>query len=376
MRQGTAFAIDGSALLVSTAVMVILAVAGFGPMALALSKLVGQFWTMVWQYVAVRRRPRFGWNRELARGAAAFGLPLALANVVAWSNLTLDNLVVARELSPVGLGLYALAFNVASWPMSIAGQSVRVVALPAFSRLGSMRARARAMVTVCGPIWAVSLVLAVGLMATAGPVVSVLYGARWRGAEVAIVPLAAFGALRVVFDLMATFLIASGRTRSVLWVQVAWVVVLGPAMLIGVRLGGLAGAGWAHTVVGLGVVLPAYFIALSGVQVRVGPVLRAWVLPSLAIVPLALVLFLGVRQVANPYLAMSSAALAGVLLYVLPIAPWALRQFRELSRSNDETSTAESSAALPDDAGLGAAVPVEATSVLTRRTMVQPELSA
>src|SRR5437762_4309494 len=55
--------------------------------------------------------------------------------------------------------------------------------------------------------------------------------------------------LRVVFDIMATYLIAAGATRPVLVVQALWIAVLAPAMAAGIEWYGLAGAGWAHVAV-------------------------------------------------------------------------------------------------------------------------------
>jgi lipopolysaccharide exporter len=155
-RQGTLFAIDGTSLAVSTGVTIVLAVIGFGPAALAFGRIAGQGMTVLLQYIAVRRWPVFGWKTDVAREAVAFGLPLAFANLISWLIISVDNLIVARTTGALELGLYVLAFSVASWPMSVAGQSVRVIALPAFSRLENNQSRGRAMVKVSGLIWSVS----------------------------------------------------------------------------------------------------------------------------------------------------------------------------------------------------------------------------
>jgi lipopolysaccharide exporter len=322
MRQGALFAIDGSSLVVSTSVTVVLALLGLGPAALALGRIAGQSLTVLLQYLAVRRWPVFGWDPAVVREAAGFGLPLALANVVGWSIISIDNLIVARLTSPVELGLYALAFNVASWPMSVAGQSVRVIALPAFSRLTTDARRGIAMLRVSGLIWSVSALMALGLVFVAPQLVGVLYGERWIGAAAAVVPLAVFGAFRVIFDLAATYLIACGRTGQVLVVQVVWAVALIPAMIVGVNLGGLAGAGWAHVLVAVVVVLPAYLLYLRRSNVPALPFLRAWLMPTAAGVPLALVLWLVTSTIEVPLLVLAAAAAAGVLVYVLPMARW------------------------------------------------------
>lgn len=336
LRQGALFAIDGSSLVLSTGVTVVLALLGFGPAALAFGRIAGQVLTVLLQYIAVGRWPVFGWSATVAREATAFGIPLAFANLVSWSIISVDNLIVGRMTSAVELGLYALAFNIASWPMSVAGQSVRVIALPALSRLETNEHRGRAMVKVSGLIWSVSGLTALGLAFTAPDVVSVLYGDRWVGAAAAIAPLAIFGAFRVVFDLAATYLIACAMTRQVLVVQIVWLAALIPAMIIGVSAGGLAGAGWAHVIVAVVVVLPAYLLFLRRAHVPTVPFLRAWILPSVAAIPLAAALWVISATIALPILVLAGAAVAGVLLYALPMSKWWVSRARSLGA--DETA--------------------------------------
>lgn len=335
LRQGTVFAIDGSAVVVSTSVMVVLAVSGFGPAALAFGRIAGQVVTVVMQYLSVRRWPRFGWDRTVARETVSFGLPLAFANVVSWSIISVDNLIVARVLGPLELGLYALAFSVASWPMSVAGQSVRVIALPAFSRMVEPELRGLAMAKLSAPLWAISALMAIGLAFLAGQVVNVLYGERWSGAAAAIVPLAIFGALRVIFDLIATFLIACGLTRRVLIVQVIWVIALIPSMIIGTQAGGLAGAGWAHVVVAAGLVLPAYLVCMRAAHVPSLRFLGAWAFPTMAAIPLAAALWLVSTYVPIAWMALVAGAVAGLVLYVVPMARWWLKRVTSLAPSQD-----------------------------------------
>lgn len=336
LRQGAVMAIEAIGLVVSTGVLVVLALEGMGPMALALSKIVSQLLIIALQYAAVRRTPRFGWDREVVGEAVVFGAPLAGANLVSWAVMGVGNLVVARMTSPVELGLYALAFNVASWPMAVAGQSVRVIALPAFSRLGSARERARALVIVSGPMWAISLIMALGLMFMAPEIVTVLYGQRWHGAAVVVMWLAAYGAVRVVFDLLATYLVAANQTRAVLWVQLLWLAVLVPALIAGIDRFGLAGAGLAQLVAAV-VVLPAYLFFLHRVEVPWAGFLGAWLLPTAAAGPVIVVLAAIAHWVDGAVVAMLAAGLAGALCYVLPLLPWIKRRVGRLADIADIT---------------------------------------
>lgn len=347
IRQGTLFAIDASSLFISTTLMVVLATAGLGPLSLAFGRIAGQIATVILQYATVRRWPVFGWDKTVAKEAILFGMPLAMANVVAWSTISIDNLIVARSLGPVELGLYALAFNVASWPMSVAGQSVRVIALPALSRLPSVLERGRAMTKVSGPIWAISALVSLGLMFLAPQLVSVAYGDKWAGAVIAVVPLAAFGAFRVVFDLAATYLIACGMTGRVLAVQVIWLVVLIPAMLVGVQAYGLAGAGWAHGAVAVLVVMPAYLAAMSNAGVSPLRFVGAWLVPTLAAAPLAATLWFVTVSVRAEWAALWIGAAAGLVVYVLPLSKWGLGKLRSLDAEAHHTRLTRSDPGAP-----------------------------
>ncbi|MFT4165248.1 MAG: oligosaccharide flippase family protein [Microlunatus sp.] len=341
-RQRALFAINATALVLSTGVLTALALLGLGPLALAVGQIVSQTVMVVGQFIATKRPLRLGFDKQIARESAAFCLPLALANLVSWLLLSVDNLVVARVLGPTLLGLYALAFNVSSWPMNAVGQAIRVVALPAFAQLADHRSRSTAMARAVGTVWAVSLLLGVTLAVFATPAIELLYGSRWRGAAVALIGLGAFGGIRVVFDLMVTYLIAAGNTRTVLAIQAIWLAVMVPAMYVGVRTFGLSGAGWTHAAVAVGIVLPAYLVALRRADVSVAALLRGCLLPTLAVIPYVVVGIGIVKYSPSPPLAILFGGIAAVMLYVLPLSRWWLRRVRSLRPTTTAQSTSPS----------------------------------
>jgi lipopolysaccharide exporter len=329
-RQGALFAINGAGLLASTTVMTTLALHGVGPASLAWGQIANQTVILVGLYVVTRTWPRFGLVPRLAWESARFCLPLAMANLLSWLLLSIDNLIVARVMGPTALGLYALAFNVSSWPMTAIGQSIRVVALPAFSQVGTPDVRNRALVRVSGPVTMIAVFMAVSLSILAVPLITFLYGERWLGAATALSALAVFGGLRVMIDLIATFLIAAGTTTAVLVVQVLWLIAMVPAMLVGVRLWGLAGAGWTHLAVALAVVLPAYLACLRRVGVGSREFLRGWLLPMAAVIPAALASWWVVSLAAPPFLTMVSVGAILLMLYIAPLARWWLGRVKSL----------------------------------------------
>ena len=332
IRQGAIFGISGFAMVASTGTMTVLALMGLGPAALAWGQLTGQALTAVAQYVVARVRPRLGFDREIAREAAAFCLPLAFANLLSWVLLSVDNVMVARLLGPAELGIYVLAFNVSSWPMNAVGTSIRAVALPVFSHLGSPARRNGAMTAVSGLTWSISILMGVALGTLAEPVVGLLYGDLWMGAAAALVGLAAFGALRVILDLIATFLVAAGATRAVFAVQVWWLIVLVPTMYVAVRSFGVVGAGWAHVAVVVLAVLPAYLMCLHRVGVDAAQFLRAWIFPTICIVPAAAACWWIGRTIQPSVAAIALGGVTLIALYVAPMLRWGVAQVRALKQ--------------------------------------------
>ena len=138
-RQSTQMTIDAVNLVVGTVVTVALVLLGLGAMSLAISRVAAQGLSTVMQYVAVRLRPRFGFDRQMARELVRFGLPLALSNLVSWLAMSVGQTTVTMTSGSTTLAYYVLAFNISMWPMTGLGVVVRSVALPAFSRLDDTR---------------------------------------------------------------------------------------------------------------------------------------------------------------------------------------------------------------------------------------------
>jgi PST family polysaccharide transporter len=331
-RQRTLFLVNGVGLLCSVVTMTVLATHGAGPASLAWGQVALQIGTVVLLFSTTRTRPSFGFDPQIARTSLLFCAPLAFANLLSWVLLSVDNLVVARTLGPAELGLYVLAFNVSTWPMSAIGASIRAIALPAFAQVADVGRRNAALVRCAGPTCTVAVLAGLMLSTLATPIIVVLYGDRWSAAASALVGLGVFGGLRVVLDLFATFLVAAGATVEVLLVQVGWLVVMIPAMYVGVRHYGLAGAGWSHVAVAVCVVLPLYAVCLHRLGVDVLLFLRGAVVPVLTAVPAVLVCSWIGGLDANPWLLLVVGVLAALLTYALPLSRWWLRSVDQLRR--------------------------------------------
>ncbi|GCD91334.1 lipopolysaccharide biosynthesis protein [Nocardioides sp. LS1] len=340
-RQDKRFVADVLNFTVSTAAVIVLAERGWGADGLAWSRLGGQLVSCVVLVLMITPRFRPGWRRSEARAVLRYCLPLAGASVVAFALTNVDSIIVGRELGPLSLGLYALAYNVAGWPVSVFGMMVNEVALPAFAhvrrdrrnlpaRLASIFALAAA---VALPVSLVCLVLADSL------VVSV-YGPTWHAAAPVLAVLGVFGSVRILMTVLTIYLTAVGASRAVLAIQLTWIATLVPALLLAVRADGIVGAGVAQPVVALLAVSP---LALWSVRRHGGGptwhLLRACARPALG-TGLVAVALLGVRGLTDPgWRQLVAAGSLSLAVYAASTGPWMRRQLRDIRRAWDSSET-------------------------------------
>ncbi|WJK37508.1 lipopolysaccharide biosynthesis protein [Solwaraspora sp. WMMA2065] len=345
-RQRAQLGLDGASLVVSTTVTVALVLLGFGAMSLAISRVVAQSMVTVMQFVLTRSRPTFGFDPAVARSLIRFGVPLAGANVLSWVVMNVGHLTVGATAGTVMLGLYTLAFNISTWPMSALGVAIRAVALPAFATVTDPRRKAAGFVSAAALTWTVALLVGVLLSGLASVVVPLLYGQRWSMAADALAGLAFFGAFRVLFDLVATFLIAVGASRALFVAQVVWLAALFPAVIFGVRWYGLVGAGVGHALVCALLILPMYAVALRRHGVRLRALAGALVLPLVVAVPAVALGLLVVRTVPGALWQLLAGGAVMTVAFAGPLLPWLRQRLRDLKAAGQsaESGPADQSA--------------------------------
>lgn len=324
LRQRALFGIEAVAFVISTGLTIGLAVAGWGPMAIAVGRLVSMVAVVVLEFAVTKTRPRLGWNRSVASSGLRFSVPLAAAGLLSLTVLSIDNVLVGRLMGVGALGLYTLAFNVASWPSSVIGMAVRAVAMPAFSQRseGLGKPDDRALVRATELTWAITAPVSTALGILAVPLVAILYGPRWEQAAPALALLAVLGAIRIVTDVWVAFLTASGRSSLLLGCQALWLAALVPAMWWGINSHGLVGAGLAHITVAVVVVVPLYLLALrrSGVPSRA--VIRPMLVPLAAAVPAAIAGIVVVNVAPNHWVQLFGGGAAIGIVYTAIAGRW------------------------------------------------------
>ncbi|TFD91463.1 oligosaccharide flippase family protein [Cryobacterium serini] len=270
-RQGTRMIIDQVNVWIGAVLSVTLALLGWGAMSLAVGRVAGTLVSAV-LFLAFSPLPyRLGFDRGKASALFSFGLPLAGASLIVFFVGYADQLVAGHLLGATMLGFFVLAFNLASWPVSMFSQPLRSVAPTAFSRLQhdqlEMNLAFRAILRVLA---AAAVPVCFFLAGAADPVVRFVYGDEWAPAAVALTWLALLAAFRIVFELAYDFLVVLRKTGSLLGIQLWWLAALVPALIVGALWFGLAGIGIAQVVVAGVVVLPLYLVRLkrSGILIR------------------------------------------------------------------------------------------------------------
>jgi lipopolysaccharide exporter len=139
-----------------------------------------------------------------------------------------------------------------------------------------------------------------------------------------------FGALRVVFMLFDDYLLAYGNPRTVMLLQVLWIVALTPAMVVGTHLFGIAGGGWSHVIVSVIVMLPAYLLSAHIAGADISAVVRVLIPPALATVPCWFAARWVSEYFGTPVLALVCGGVTAVLLYAGLIHRWTIRMWQSV----------------------------------------------
>lgn len=322
-RQDRVFLATVTGFIVANPILIVLALQGGGATAFAWSRVIGQLAAGVVMWWSTSRRYRPGWRPDVVRGLLVFGLPLSLANLVNWTLLNADYLIIGRLADAALVGVYMIAFNVASWSTALMGSVLNTVVVPAFGRVSADREQLGAALTrATGLVGLVALPVGTLSVVLAGPLVHVLFGARWSAAAPVLAVLAVYGALYSFSLLYANVLVATGATTRLLLVQICWVLVLAPAIVVGFRMSGLVGAAWAHVLTIAAIALPGYaWAALRATGQKVQVLARVLVRPAAGAVVAGGAAWVASAGLGHDVLVLAVGGAAGGVAYVALTAP-------------------------------------------------------
>jgi lipopolysaccharide exporter len=322
--QRQRFFADAAFFVASTVVMLTLVLLGHPIMGLAFSRVAGQLVTVVLIMWLAPERYWPGFRPREAMKLLTFGLPLAGANLLALAIMNIDFIVVGHYLGAHQLGYYNLAFNISAWPVMMFSSVLIRVTLPTLSRVrNSATDLTKHLTAGLSAIAAVSFPVCAMLAALAGPLINTVYGTRWHPAWVALVVLALFGATRTVLQLFSDLTIALGLTRRLLLIQVLWLLLLIPTMIVCVERWQIAGAGVAHALVVVLLVVPIYMITIHrNTPIGLGWISGAVARPLFASVCAAVIAYISTMAASADGSKLLIGLGTGLVVYVLLAGRW------------------------------------------------------
>jgi lipopolysaccharide exporter len=330
-RQDRIFLATVVGFVVANPILIILALNGGGATAFAWSRVIGQVATGMVFVFSTARRYRPGWRREAVRPLLRFGLPLSLANLINWTLLNADYMILGRLVDAAQVGVYMIAFNVASWSTAVMGSVLNSVVVPAFGRVSEDQHQlGRSLISAFELVGLVAFPIGAITLAMSGPVILVLFGQKWSEAAPVLAVLSLYGILYAFSLLFVNVLVATSKTMRLLFIQLAWVAILVPAILVGVHLQGLPGVAWAHVVaIGL-VAVPAYAVAVLRITGQpVGQLLRACVRPGAVAAVAGAGAWLTSQAFTVPWLSLVTGGLAGGVIYLAGVSSIVVRRLPE-----------------------------------------------
>lgn len=283
-QQDRLMAATGAGFVANFVTSIGLALADAGAYAFVLGQLTGCAVTGLVVFVVARVPFRLGLDRGVALKLLRFGLPLAASLGVEAILMNADYVIIGRLLGVTTLGFYLMAFNVSSWAVGLIGTAVRYVSIPAFSRLSDQDDGSLSLgVQRSMPVLITVLTPVVVLMSLLAPeLITACYGEEWSPSAPVLRYLMILTGVRLLTSLGLDILTGTGATHLILWVNLAWAIVLVPSLVLATQLGGIRGTAIAHALVGSLVAVPLGALALTKVGVRIAPILRASVRPLLA----------------------------------------------------------------------------------------------
>jgi PST family polysaccharide transporter len=317
---------------------VLLAVAGFGGMAILLGNIARG---IVRLFITWRFVPRAAWltptklKMETYRRILRFGLPLGLSQALAFANTRFDNLLMKRLFGSDVMGRYTLAYNLADVPAEQIGEQIAEVLLPSFARM-SPEDRKKAIVRVTGIIALIIFPVAVGFGAVA-LTAERLMTAKWRGIGAMLMVLCVMSITRPLCSKAHSYLQATDRTIRITQLEGFKLVAVIGCIYGFSRFGPL----WSCFGVGLAFLMElsaAWFVMSRGDGIPFTAFFARLFPPLLACVPMVVTVELTRRAMVDlpVLLSLATQMLVGAISYgvgALLLARSQANEFLSLTRS-------------------------------------------
>ncbi len=197
----------------------------------------------VLSYFFIGGRPRFAWNREIARELFGYGKFITGSSIVLFIAMELDSAVIGKLLGIEQLGFYTLAFTIANIATANLSKMASSIMMPAYSKLQDDRpALQRAYLRTLSLVMFVVLPASAGLVLAAEPLLVVVYGTKWLPAVLPLQILAVFGLMRALAAFSGYMFEGIGLPKVAFQLGLMRLAVIAPLIVPVTKAFGLRGA--------------------------------------------------------------------------------------------------------------------------------------
>jgi O-antigen/teichoic acid export membrane protein len=216
--------------------------------ALVIGQLVQALFNTVWSYYFIAGRPRFAFDRGVARDLLAYGKFITGSSMVTYIAAELDSAVIGKVSGIEALGYYALAMTISSLVTLNLARVAAGIMMPAYSKLQNDRPALRnAYLRVLSITLYMIMPTTIGLIVAADSLVHVVYGPKWAGAVLPLQVLSVFGIFRALLSFNGYLFEGIGQPKVAFHLASWRLALLAPIMVPMVKAYGVVGAAMAVT---------------------------------------------------------------------------------------------------------------------------------
>jgi O-antigen/teichoic acid export membrane protein len=180
--------------------------------------------------------PRFVFNIERIRKIASYSLYLMGSYVLAFFTRQADILIIGLFLTETQVGLYSMAFHLATMPLNKIGSIFNTVAFPAVSRIKSELLLAKSLfLNLHKYLLLIAYPILIGIAFLAEELVHLLLTEKWALLVPLLQAFCILNLLKISGMIMPSLMAGMGSSKSVFYYNVAAAIVLPIAFLIGVN---------------------------------------------------------------------------------------------------------------------------------------------
>ena len=300
----------------ASAAAVVLALEGFGFMALAWRAVLQPsiYTTVVW--LSSGWLPgKAEWSPEV-KSMFRFGGFSAGFNILNTAGRQLDNVLIGWRYGHAELGPYAVAYRLFFTPLRMVTAPLGQVAIPTLSRMQDDPERfARWYLSILRLITLAVFPPLFAMVLFTDDLVQLVLGSKWEAAAPIIQWLLPVGAMQASYTTIGWIMIAIGRADR----QFKWATIAIPLYVAGFALGlrwGAEGVAMSYAVTNSMLFIPGFIFGTYGTQIRLGQIFSA-LTPGVLTACAAVVLLLGAMPLFGQMEPLPKLAIAGTATLII-----------------------------------------------------------